>query len=117
MASCKAESQAYRKCLKEARSTGRKCTNLAVALENCREKWRQEHHIDQVVFDGTRVLPNPKCKPLNAKVQTCVKLHKGDQTHCQDDIQALQVCMEQEQGVVAKPTASDKLWSDYKGPK
>jgi hypothetical protein len=116
MASCKSESQSYRTCLKESRITGKKCTNLAQALESCREKWRTENQIEHK-FDGTRVLPNPKCLSLNKKTQTCISMNKGDQSKCKEQISALKACMDAEPGVVAAPTAGDKMWSDYKGPK
>jgi hypothetical protein len=113
MASCKDEAQAYRVCLKDARSSGRKCTKT---LEVCREKWRNDNQI-QHEFDGTRILPNLKCKPINKKVQQCLKWKKGDQSQCQEPIGALKACMAAEKGVVAPPTEGDKIWSDYKGSK
>lgn len=119
MASCKEESQAYRKCLKDNHSSGcggKKCSHLAKTLEACREKWRKANHV-QHEFDGTRILPNKKCKALNTKVQQCLKWKKGDQSQCQEPIQALKTCMAIEIGVVAPPTEGDKIWSDYKGPK
>jgi hypothetical protein len=113
MASCRPESQAYRKCLKDARSGGSTCTYTAQSLEACRAKHRAAPH----VFDGTRVLPNPKCKPLNQKVQRCLKWKKGDQSQCREPIDALRACMAAEEGVVTAPTAGDKIWADYKGPR
>jgi hypothetical protein len=113
MASCKADTQAYRKCLKDSRSGGGKCTYLAQTLEACREKWRRENQVEHQ-FDGTRILPNEKCRPLNKKVQHCLKWKEGDESQCQSEIQALKSCMSQEKGVPAQPTAGDKIWSDYK---
>jgi hypothetical protein len=119
--SCKAETQAYRKCLKDSRDSGgggtKKCKPLALTMEQCREKWRQENDIEQVQFDGTRILPNHKCRPLNAKVQHCLKWKRGDESQCQIDIRNLNTCMQNEKGVVVAPTEGDKVWSDYKGPK
>lgn len=68
-------------------------------------------------FDGTRVLPNRKCEPLNAQVQNCMKWKKNDELKCREPILALGQCMDMTQGVVAAPTEGDKIWSDYKGPK
>ena len=118
MASCKADTEAYRKCLKDSRNSGgaQKCTHLAKILEACREKWRRENDV-QLQFDGTRVLPNSKCLPLNHKVQHCLKWKQGDESQCQPEIQGLKGCISSEKGHVAAPTAGDKLWSDYKGPK
>jgi hypothetical protein len=118
MASCPAETKQYRQCLKDARVSGRKnaCTYLAETLEACREKWRNENQIRHQ-FDGTRVLPNSKCQPLNAQMQHCFQWKKGDQSICQESIQALQDCMKSEKGVVVAPAGSDTIWSDYKGPK
>lgn len=118
MASCKADTQAYRQCLKDSRNSGggKKCTHLATKLEACREKWRRENDV-QHEFDGTRVLPNSKCLPLNQQVQRCLKWKQGDESQCQTEIQGLKDCMSKEKGRVAAPTAGDKLWADYKGPK
>jgi len=116
MASCRSESQSYRSCLKDARTSGGgKCTFQAQTLEACREKVRRVHNL-QHEFDGTRVLPNAKCQPLNMKVQSCMKWKKGDHTQCQEPMDALQACMKKEKGVVAPPTEGDKIWSDYKPP-
>ena len=71
----------------------------------------------KVEFDGTRVLPNKKCRPLNKKVQHCLKWKQGDESQCQSEIKALNECMKTTQGVVAAPTEGDKVWSDYKGKK
>lgn len=115
-ATCRSESDSYRTCLKDARSSGRKCTLAAKTLEACRAKVRKANNVE-LQFDGTRVLPNPKCQSLNAKVQKCMKWKKADESQCTEPIKALKECLEAEQGVVAAPTAGDKLWSDYKGPK
>lgn len=118
MASCKADTEAYRKCLKDSRNSGggQKCTHIAKTLEACREKWRQANDVHHQ-FDGTRILPNSKCIPLNLKVQHCLKWKQGDESKCQLEIHALKQCMGREDGQVAAPTAGDKIWSDYKGPK
>ena len=116
MASCKTETQTYRKCLKDSHTSGwgkGRCNKLAQTLEQCRQKWRSDNNVE-LEFDGTRILPNHKCKPLNSKVQHCLKWKKGDQSQCQDDIQKLNRCMKKEEGSVAAPTAGDKVWSDYK---
>ena len=52
---CPSESDRYRLCLREKRSSGRKCDNLLRALEACRENWRKKHHAT-LEHDGTRVL-------------------------------------------------------------
>eukprot|EP00980_Cylindrotheca_fusiformis_P017090 scaffold5247_cov130-Cylindrotheca_fusiformis.AAC.9 len=116
MASCKPETLAYRTCLKESRSSGKKCTHLAQSLEACREKWRKENDVKHE-FDGTRILPNEKCRPINKEVQHCLKWKKGDESQCQEPIQALKKCMAEEKGIPAAPTAGDKIWSDFKGKK
>jgi hypothetical protein len=118
-AACRSETQAYRNCLQDSRNSGgggtKKCQSVAVTLENCRKRWRKVNDIKTVEFDGTRVLPNHKCRPLNAKVQHCLKWKQGDESQCGDEIHALNVCMATESGVVAAPTEGDKVWSDYKG--
>jgi hypothetical protein len=120
-AACRSETQAYRKCLQDSRNSGgraggtKKCQSVAVSLESCRERWRRANDIQTVEFDGTRVLPNHKCRPLNAKVQRCLKWKQGDELQCRDEIDALNACMARESGVVAVPTEGDKVWSDYKG--
>ena len=120
MASCKDETKAYRQCLKDSHTSGckssSKCKKLAVAVEACREKWRKANGVVHQ-FDGTRILPNHKCKPLNTKVQHCLKWKKGDESKCQDEIKTLKVCMANEKGILAAPTEGDKVWSDYKGSK
>ena len=115
-ASCKSETVAYRNCLKDSRSSGRKCTHLAKTLEACREKWRAANNVEHQ-FDGTRILPNHKCQPMNKKVQACLKWKKGDESQCRTEIQNLKTCMDTEKGILAAPTEGDKIWSDYKGPK
>mmetsp|Transcript_23065 Transcript_23065/g.46051 ORF Transcript_23065/g.46051 Transcript_23065/m.46051 type:complete len:143 (-) Transcript_23065:111-539(-) len=114
MASCQYETKKYRECLREQRSSGRKCIYLAETLEACREKWRGANQI-KLEYDGRRILPNPKCRTLNEKVQHCIKQKRGDQTKCKEAIGALEVCMAAEKGIVAAPTSGDKIWSDYKG--
>jgi hypothetical protein len=121
-AACRSETQAYRKCLKDSRDSGgsggtKKCQSIAVKMEQCREKWRQANDIAKVEFDGTRILPNHKCRPLNAKVQHCLKWKQGDESQCQNEIKDLNGCMASEKGVVAAPTEGDKVWSDYKEKK
>jgi predicted methyltransferase len=116
-AACRTETQAYRKCLQDSRNSGggstKKCHSVAITLENCRERWRKSNGIPTVEFDGTRVLPNHKCRPLNAKVQRCLKWKQGDESQCRDEIEVLTTCMAKEKGVVVVPTEGDKVWSDY----
>jgi len=50
-------------------------------------------------------------------MQRCLAWKKGDEGKCQGEIEDLSVCMRETEGVVAKPTDGDKLWSDYKGKK
>ena len=120
MATCRDETQAYRQCLKDAKTSGcgasKKCKRIAQTLEDCREKYRKANSIEHV-FDGTRILPNHQCQPLNKKVQRCLKWKNGDQSQCQDEIATLKNCMATTSGVVAPPTEGDKIWSDYKGKK
>ncbi len=113
MASCRDESEKYRECLREKKSSGRKCDNLAKSLEECRVKWRAKNKIT-LDYDGTRVLPNPKCEPLSATVQHCLKWKGGDESKCKEAIDVLNMCMAEEKGVVGAPTAGDKIWSDFK---
>lgn len=117
MASCQSETKKYRQCLKDAHSSGcsgsKKCKSIAIELESCREKWRTENSVKHE-FDGRRILPNKKCKLLNAEVQKCMKWKKSDESQCQEPIKALRVCMEREEGIIAAPTEGDKIWSDYK---
>lgn len=119
MASCQSQTKAYRQCLKDAHSSGgkgSKCQRLGKDLEACREKWRKDNEV-KLEFDGRRFLPNKKCKLINAEVQKCMKWKKSDESKCQEPIQALKVCMETEEGILAAPTEGDKIWSDYKGKK
>lgn len=115
--SCRPETQTYRKCLKDAHSSGgssKSCQRVAQTLEVCRVKYRKQNNI-QLEFDGRRILPNKKCQPLNDQVQSCMKWKKSDESKCQDPIRALKKCMDSEEGIVATPTEGDKIWSDYKG--
>jgi hypothetical protein len=64
-----------------------------------------------VGFDGTRILPHPKCRPLSCDVQRCIQWKEGDQSKCQSEIKALQKCMELTSGTVAAATEGDKVWS------
>mmetsp|Transcript_29988 Transcript_29988/g.45468 ORF Transcript_29988/g.45468 Transcript_29988/m.45468 type:complete len:121 (-) Transcript_29988:219-581(-) len=115
--SCRKETQEYRNCLKEKNiQKGRSCISLAQTLETCRERFRKANDV-ATEFDGTRVLPNKKCEPLNKKVQHCLKWKKGVEHLCQEDIDAFNKCMSREKGVVVEPTAGDKVWSDYKNNK
>ena len=119
--SCKEETKAYRQCLKDSHASGcksssTKCKQYAIAVEACREDWRRKHNIVHE-FDGSRILPNQECQPLNKKVQQCLKWKQGDQSQCQAEIQTLKQCMDTKQGILAAPTEGDKVWSDYKGPK
>jgi hypothetical protein len=120
-AACKDETKAYRQCLKDSHTSGcassasKRCKSYAVAVEACREEWRRQHNIVHE-FDGSRILPSHKCQPLNKKMQQCLKWKHGDQSQCQSEIQVLQQCMANEEGILAAPTEGDKVWSDYKGP-
>ncbi|CAB9515160.1 expressed unknown protein [Seminavis robusta] len=116
MTSCQLETKKYRQCLKDTGGSGcgRSCLKQAKALETCRENWRKEKKLVHQ-FDGRRFLPNKKCKLLNQEVQKCMKWKKGDQSKCEEPIQKLKLCMDQEQDILAAPTAGDKVWSDYKG--
>ena len=64
-------------------------------------------------FDGTRILPNPICRPLSCKVQSCIKWHQGDQTKCKNEINTLKECMKnpETKDIIAKPTEGDKIWT------
>ena len=115
MVACRKETKAYRQCLHEKRSSGRSCDHLAKTLESCRERHRVANKIENSTFDGTRVLPNSACKPLNLKMQRCLAWKKGDEGKCRGEIKNLGKCMSETDGVVVKPTEGDKLWSDYKG--
>ena len=112
-APCRRETKAFRQCLHEKRSSGRKCDHLAKKLEACRVQWRKANRV-QHTFDGTRVLPAVRCRPLSDKVQSCLRVHGGKEAKCKRSIERLRVCMAETAGVVAEPTAGDKLWSDYK---
>ena len=125
---CKSYTDSYRNCLKDCRDSGRSktssktCKPLAIKLDNCREEWRRKNPPPVVVatpdavekFDGTRIVPNEKCRPLSCKVQACIKWRQGDQSKCQDEITALKVCMKTTKDHVVAPTEGDKVWSDYK---
>ena len=116
MASCRDETKAYRQCLNDARNSGagsKACTRLAKTLEACRQKWRKENQVEHS-FDGTRVLPNQKCRSLNFQMQRCLKWKQADESQCQEEIAALKACMAKEEGILAAPTEGDKIWSDYK---
>jgi hypothetical protein len=64
-------------------------------------------------FDGTRILPNPICRPLSCNVQSCIKWHQGNQTKCKKEIQLLMDCMKNPntKDIVVKPTDGDKIWT------
>mmetsp|Transcript_27064 Transcript_27064/g.37779 ORF Transcript_27064/g.37779 Transcript_27064/m.37779 type:complete len:132 (+) Transcript_27064:112-507(+) len=111
---CRGETKAYRTCLSERRGGGRRCEKLAKVLEACRGKWRRDNNV-KLSFDGTRVLPNKKCKLLNEKVQHCLAWKKGVEKLCRGDIELLKSCISETEGVVAQPTATDKIWADFKG--
>mmetsp|Transcript_50931 Transcript_50931/g.56896 ORF Transcript_50931/g.56896 Transcript_50931/m.56896 type:complete len:136 (+) Transcript_50931:300-707(+) len=128
-APCKSYTDGYRNCLKECRDSGRSktasktCKPLALKLDNCREEWRKKNPPAAVAvvsattieqFDGTRILPNEKCRPLSCKVQACIKWRQGDQSKCQEEITALKICMQSTQDQIVAPTEGDKVWSDYK---
>jgi hypothetical protein len=125
MASCKGETRAYRQCLKDhRRDASTRCRPLAVTLEACRDRFRPADSGGGPVaggeappgtFDGTRVIPNPKCRPHNAQVQHCLKWKGGDEGQCREVISSLRTCMDREEGVVVPPTEGDKIWSDYRG--
>eukprot|EP00536_Pseudo-nitzschia_multiseries_P014396 jgi/Psemu1/214531/e_gw1.696.3.1 len=135
-AHCKSHTDAYRNCLKDCRDSGRSktasktCKPLAVRLDRCREDWRRANPKETTVikkpgtehnsatstkqsdsFDGTRVLPHPKCRPLSCDVQRCIEWKRGDQSKCKDEIQKLHECMQSTKGTVAAPTEGDKIWS------
>jgi hypothetical protein len=87
---------------------------MAQKLEACRQAFRRQNNIKDVKFDGTRVIPNNKCRPLNHKMQKCLKWKNADESQCRDEITALKACIKEEEGIVAAPTEGDKIWSDYK---
>jgi hypothetical protein len=111
---CRSETKSYRSCLREQRSSGRKCNYYAVKLEKCRQKYRKTNHVAHN-FDGTRVLPNKKCRIMNEAVQACLKWKAGKEALCRNEINKLSDCMKTTKGEVAEPTKGDKVWSDYKG--
>ena len=113
---CQRETKRYRDCLREQRSSGRKCTHLAKSLEVCREKWRKAQGT-AVRHDGTRILPNKACASLNKAVQHCIQWKKGDESQCKEHIVALRQCMADTNGIVAKPTEGDKIWADFRSTK
>ena len=123
-----------------SKTSSKTCKPLAIKLDNCREEWRRKYDIknppsqlpspsspktnnkssklkdnDKVVdgFDGTRILPNPICRPLSCKVQSCIKWHQGDQTKCKNEINTLKECMKnpETKDIIAKPTEGDKIWT------
>ena len=108
-APCRTETKRYRACLREKRASGRGCDHLAKTLEACRKQWRKKHRVAST-FDGVRVLPNQKCRPLNDAVQHCLQWKQGHQEKCRKEIDALAACMATTKGVVAKPTKTDKIW-------
>mmetsp|Transcript_34390 Transcript_34390/g.83212 ORF Transcript_34390/g.83212 Transcript_34390/m.83212 type:complete len:120 (-) Transcript_34390:121-480(-) len=112
-APCRKETKAYRRCLKEKRSGGRQCESLARTLEACREQWRRANNLD-LKFDGTRIIPNQKCKVLNEKVQHCLRWRGADEEKCSKDIAMLKQCMASTKGSVARPTVTDTIWTDHK---
>ena len=120
MSSCRVETEKYRQCLKDSKTSGcvgsKKCKAVAQTLEDCRERYRKANQI-QHEFDGTRILPNSECQILNKQVQRCLKFHHSDQSKCQTEIITLKNCMNTKQGIIAAPTEGDKIWSDYKGKK
>ena len=125
-----------------SKTSSKTCKPLAIKLDNCREEWRRKYDLsnpplqlpsspkstttktnnkdtkskdnDNVGgFDGTRILPNPICRPLSCKVQSCIKWHQGDQTKCKNEINTLKECMKnpETKDIVAKPTEGDKIWT------
>ena len=89
---CRNESQKYRECLKEKRSSGRKCDNLLATLELCREQWREKNQAT-LRHDGSRVLPPPQCRRLSCEMQACLKRTGVDESKCAIEIAALKKCM------------------------
>jgi len=89
---CRAESDSYRKCLKEKRSSGRQCNKLLDVLETCREQWRQSNNA-VLEHDGTRVLPPPECRRLSCEMQACLKRTGVNESKCAAEITALKECM------------------------
>mmetsp|Transcript_26639 Transcript_26639/g.62572 ORF Transcript_26639/g.62572 Transcript_26639/m.62572 type:complete len:150 (+) Transcript_26639:30-479(+) len=116
------------------------CKPLAIKLDSCREEWRKKYPVEPKPisdvssheagenkthdqynvsklerpkdgFDGSRILPHPKCRPLSCDVQRCIKWKKGDQSKCQSEIKALQSCMDSTTGTIVNATDGDKVWS------
>ena len=136
---CKASTVAYRNCLKDCRDAGRSntasktCKPYALTLDHCRAEWKRKNPSTgttatttkaaaassrkDTTFDGTRILPNPACRPLSCQVQACIKWKQGDQTQCQSEIKALEQCMNTTDDVIVAPTDGDKVWSDYTNKK
>ena len=132
---CKALTVAYRNCLQDCRDAGRSntasktCKPYALKLDHCRAEWKRKNPSKPTTtttttstttttnstnaFDGTRILPNPECRPLSCQVQACIKWKQGDQTQCRPEIQALEQCMKTTDDVIVAPTDGDKVWSDY----
>ena len=124
-----------------SKTASKTCKPLAIKLDACREEWRRQNPAKpspiaalndhpKVVkntvsakntkakqkessegFDGTRILPHPKCRPLSCDVQRCIQWKQGDQSKCQTEIKALQTCMDTTTGTVAAATDGDKVWS------
>lgn len=121
-----------------SKTASKTCKPLAIKLDTCREEWRRKNPTkstpktetrrkaakdssakgtalqqqqSNVGFDGTRILPHPKCRPLSCDVQRCIQWKEGDQSKCQSEIKALQKCMELTSGTVAAATEGDKVWS------
>ena len=124
-----------------SKTSSKTCKPLAIKLDNCREEWRRKYDINNPplqlpsspkstttkanqkskkdnddganAFDGTRILPNPICRPLSCKVQSCIKWHQGDQTKCKNEINTLKECMKnpETKDIIAKPTEGDKIWT------
>mmetsp|Transcript_48863 Transcript_48863/g.90981 ORF Transcript_48863/g.90981 Transcript_48863/m.90981 type:complete len:109 (+) Transcript_48863:139-465(+) len=100
---CPNETMAYRTCLREKRSSGRKCDSLSRALEDCREVWRHNNNVGKLCFDGTRILPPKHCRSFNKEVQSCLKRTGVDELKCREPIEALKRCMSEAPGVVVAP--------------
>mmetsp|Transcript_34832 Transcript_34832/g.84169 ORF Transcript_34832/g.84169 Transcript_34832/m.84169 type:complete len:123 (+) Transcript_34832:160-528(+) len=122
MATCRNETKAYRNCLHEKRASGRSCDGPAITLESCRSRHRTSNNKPEAAntnatFDGTRVLPNKACRPLNSAMQKCLAWKGGHEDKCREEIRELEECMGRTEGRVVEPTRGDKIWSDYKGKK
>jgi len=109
--SCRVETKNYRSCLREQRTSGRKCHYLAAPLEACRKKLRKSSKGLAFKFDGTRVVPSAKCRKLSDALQHCLQW-KSQQGECSQINSELKRCMAKHPGVVVKPTAGDKLWDN-----